>query len=582
MKRLFLLHICALSTLYLLAIAPPRVCPGDQPDAAVLAAYEAQRAELEQQAMAPERAAAALPGIGVRSIFPRVPVIMVNFQNQTFITTREQTDSLFNAVNKMQVTIGSTTIPYGSVAQYFDDQSLGAYRPQFDVVGPYTLSSNYSNYGSSNSATQNMIAEACQLADGDVDFSQYDSDNDGYVDLVFVYFAGYGENDKNYLSGKIADINGLVWPHFSSTSTSATFDGKRIYGYECSNELDGYYSYNSGAGTNYPVVAGIGVLVHEFSHGMGLPDVYSGTTQYMGLWSLMDYGCYAGATYCPAGYTGYERWFMGWSSPKALNRCQNVTLNPLGSSGEFGVVTSNGSMPSKANEGTYWVVENRQKKDWDRYLPKAGLIAYKIQYHSSWRAGANSGTQGYVLVPADGMLRDGDGYVGKAGDCYPYQSTTSINVAPNYPITDITRNANGTISLKVLGGYACYDVTAESDCATITPDLTPAGTTCYDATYGYGATIVMNDGYIMDSIRITCNETTLEEDIDYLFEDGYLAIMEITGPTTVHVYGHTDNPTWLLQQATRKEDEYIKLIEDGQVVILRGGKKYSIIGIAID
>ena len=59
---------------------------------------------------------------------------------------------------------------------------------------------NRSYYGGNNSndedkAPEEMIIHAVELLDDEVDFSQYDTDDDGFVDNVYVFYAGRGEAD---------------------------------------------------------------------------------------------------------------------------------------------------------------------------------------------------------------------------------------------------------------------------------------------------------------------------------------------------------------------------------------------------
>lgn len=441
---------------------PMRIVKGDprnngQEQQMIQADHQRRLAEVQDAAM-------HTPGIGTLTLPPRVLVIMVNFSNYTFSTTREEADSTFNAKKSISTFLGpkggNISLPHGSVATYFDDQSLGQYRPQFDVVGPVTLSGTYAYYGAGTGTSarpKEMVKEACGLVDKEVDFTQYDADKDGYIDLVFVYFAGFGENDGNYIDTKfVPTITDLVWPHYSTISGSNKFDGKILRAYECCNELDGYYSqYNP----KCLVPSGSGILVHEFSHGMGLPDVYLGADQFMGTWDLMDYGCYSGGTFIPTPYNGYQRWFCGWAQPKMMNCIKNDTLRPITESGDFGVITANGTVNGPHNGGTeYWIIENHQYTGWDVVAQDSGLLLYHMKYHSAWSSSTNyDNRKGCILLPADGTLRyqyEGDWFVGKPGDCYPYETLDSITtIVDKYPITKIKQESNGNITFKVCGGW---------------------------------------------------------------------------------------------------------------------------------
>lgn len=397
--------------------------------------------------------------VGIQATFPRVLVIMANFSNYSFVSSRTEVDSMFNAQNWTKD--GAT----GSVRQYFYDQSNGAYNPQFDIVGPVTLSQNYAYYGAGKGTSAKpgyMVTEACALVDSEVDFGQYDLNNDGKVDMVFVLFAGFGENDPP-TTDLVANATNLVWPHYWTISAAGcgsnqrVFDGKTVNDYEVSNELDGYYS----TATN-KVVAGIGVLVHEFCHGLGLPDLYSTSSQYdhktWGCWSVMDYGPYNNDMHTPPSLSAYERYFLGWLEPTLLNEPADITLSPLSKINEAGIITSSGQMPSSTKTGTFWMVENRRRTGWDIGLPGNGLLLSQIKSWASNGLNNNANNMAIDILEADGITDISTeallnaNWFGKQGDLYPYYTLDSIKVAANYPITQITKNNDGTISMKVCGG----------------------------------------------------------------------------------------------------------------------------------
>ena len=107
-----------------------------------------------------------------------------------------------------------------------------------------------------------MVKEACQLAYSqyNVDFSLYDNNSDNTVDFVYILYAGYGEADGG--------ASNTVWPHaysLTEAGTSLALGGKKIDKYACSNEIS-YLSKQHD---------GIGTFCHEFSHVLGLPDLYN-------------------------------------------------------------------------------------------------------------------------------------------------------------------------------------------------------------------------------------------------------------------------------------------------------------------
>ncbi len=337
----------------------------------------------------------------------------------------------------------------GSAVDFFEESSLGQFCPQFDVFGPVTLSQDMKYYGGNDwygndQRPEEMIIEACQMLDDTVDFSEYDRDGDGYIDNVFVFYAGRGE-----ASGGASDT---VWPHSwditAATSVPYVFDGVRLDRYGCSNEWE----------VDRP--DGVGTFVHEFSHVMGLPDLYA--TKYTGAftpgaWSAMDYGPYNNDGCTPPLYSAFERYSLGWIEPLPIDGPVNATLHPI-STNQAGIIRT-------SDPDEYFLVENRQQTGWDAYIPGHGMLVWHIDYDENiWDSNRvnNTASHQYVdLEEADGSQseysRDGDSFPGASGitsftdDTTPSMKTWSKERL-NLPITDIAESAGGVITFKVCGG----------------------------------------------------------------------------------------------------------------------------------
>lgn len=255
----------------------------------------------------------------------------------------------------------------GSVTDYFKAQSNGLFEIDFDVVGPYKLSYNYSYYGQNdyNGDDQHpdeMVVEAIKAADSEVNFKDYDWDGDGQVDQVFIVYAGKGEADGG--------SSATVWPHMyqlSETNMQTSLDGVLIDTYACANEID--------ASNN---IEGIGCFCHEFSHCLGYPDLYDtvGGNWGMGSWDLMCAGNYNGGTFCPAGYSAYEKWMAGWLEPIELSdKDMDVKgLKPMSQHGDAYIIYND------AKEDEYLLIENRQRTNWDAELPGRGLMITRVDF----------------------------------------------------------------------------------------------------------------------------------------------------------------------------------------------------------
>jgi M6 family metalloprotease-like protein len=398
------------------------------------------------------------------NIAPRGLVILVNFADVAFTTEKSEMDSMLTGKNYTRdysyTDRGQTynVQSQGSARQYFEDVSFGQYNPQFDVVGPVTVSKEMSYYGQndaygSDKYAEIMIKEACELANTEcnVDFSQYDNDEDGYVDFVFVIYAGYGEAD----GGK----SNTIWPHAWNLLTAAgkrcEVDGKVVDLYACGNELDFYSKKHTGIGT----------FCHEFSHVLGLPDLYETDAmephgvKTLGAWSIMDYGPYNNEGNTPPAYSAYERFFMGWLMPELIVDTANITLQDLKESNRALLISSSdehnliGNDPKPTN---FYLLENRQQKSWDEYLPGHGMMLTKIQYsYRKWNENTvnnKAKSMGVDLIEADGMTPNSkqNGYDGKPGDLFPAGATEYLGIT-DHSIEQV-REKDGVIYFKYKGG----------------------------------------------------------------------------------------------------------------------------------
>lgn len=353
----------------------------------------------------------------------------------------------------------------GCAAEYFRECSMNQFRPQFDVYGPITLSQNMSYYGGNDYSgndknPQKMAIEACQQLDSTVDFSEYDRDGDGYIDNVFIFYAGRGE-----ASGGSANT---VWPHAwnvtSAEYTKYMFDGVQLDRYACSNEWTG----------SRP--DGVGTFIHEFSHVMGLPDLYA--TQYTsaftpGAWSVLDYGPYNNNGCTPPLYSIYERYSLGWIEPTVLNEPDHITLQ--------NIVSNTGCIIPTDDNNEFFLLENRQQTGWDSYIPGHGMLVWHVDYEPSvWNQNVvnNTASHQYVdIEEADGTQSDysraGDAFPGTSGvtsftdDTKPSMKTWA-GKRLNLPITDISEN-NGVITFNIAGGAIVPQATVAEEATDVTP-----------------------------------------------------------------------------------------------------------------
>jgi M6 family metalloprotease-like protein len=230
-------------------------------------------------------------------------VLLVEFSDVKFNSTDAQ-KNFYNMLNQSGYSVNGAT---GSAADYFKDNLAGR-QIVFDVSPVITLSNSESYYGGDSGGTidagvAQLVKDACAAAvTAGVDFSQYDSDGDGKVDNVAIIYAGYDQAESG-----VADA---IWARQASAENlNISYNGAKISSYTCSPELKGC----SGA-----VMDGIGVFCHEFSHSLGLMDMYDTNGEEegasLGLWktlSIMDMGCYSNNGNTPPYYCAIEREMLG-------------------------------------------------------------------------------------------------------------------------------------------------------------------------------------------------------------------------------------------------------------------------------
>lgn len=425
-------------------------------------------------------------------------VILVQFSNQRFANPSDvltlgsgETDVkiLYSDMLNKDGYTDTKSGAIGSVHDYFHDQSDGKFDLSFDVVGPVTLDHPYSYYGapSGNEADINapqMVIDACNAVKDQVNFADYDWDNDGEVEQVYIIYAGEGQ-----ATGGSDDT---IWPHKYSLSDSGNqplkFGNVTVNTYACSNEMV-YANLN---GKDRAFYMGIGTICHEFSHCLGLPDLYDtgyGGNVGTGSYDLMCSGSYNGGPEAlknvyggtgigtvPAGYTSYEKAFMGWITPTKLGDqpLDIKAMKGLADGGNAYILTN----PDNNNE--YYLFENRTDSHWDSVLPGHGLLVLHIDYDArSWayntvNAARDQNHPRMTIVPADGDLSDET----LASDTYPTDlnsqlsgnSTPALSFYTGYSVpttaglSNIQTAADGTVS------FHYTPLTTSAGIASITAD----------------------------------------------------------------------------------------------------------------
>ena len=411
------------------------------------------------------QATADLPSTGS----PKVPVLLVSFADKNFSVAgsdeevREYYDLYCNGTRdgKRYRAHGS----YGAIRDYFIAQSDSLFQPEFVIIGPVQLDNGYAYYGQ-NSGTSTDVnyskfrQEAVRKAveQFDIDWlGLFDNRSKNQVDMIFFIYAGLGEANGG-------DEN-TIWP--KDVGNSYTINGIKFASAACCNELRAKDVDELGNPTETEV-DGIGIMCHELSHALGLPDFYdvSGTSFGMDIWSVMDYGEYCANGYCPVSYTAYERDFMGWRPLETITEKGVYELIPT-EKGGIGYKVVNQENPNE-----YYVLENRQKTGWDSALGSygRGLQVTHVDFIASrWNSNivnTEAAHQRMTIIAAN------DRYIGSsvrktfeemkitwAGNLYPYEQNDSL--------TSLSTPAATVYTASGLMGQPIYNISQANEAGTI-------------------------------------------------------------------------------------------------------------------
>ena len=320
----------------------------------------------------------------------RVIVVLVNFTDKAMTKTRQHFQDLF---------FSTGVIATGSVKEYFKEASKGIINLTGEVVGPFTLSNTMSHFAHGDSGTgptepnaRTMAREAAVAANPTVNYAPYDNDGNGFVDAFVVIHAGPGAEQTGNVNH--------IWSHKWVLSGGAfNADGTKIFAY-----------------LTVPEDALIGVCAHELGHLVfGWPDLYDtdGSSEGIGNWCLMAGGSWNNGGKTPAHPSAWCKVNQGWVSVAVQTSNQVVNIADVKTGFKVHRLWKDGAPGSE-----YFLVENRQKTKFDKFLPGAGLLIWHID--ESISANSNEAHPKVALKQADGLKQlEAGTNRGDAGDPYP-------------------------------------------------------------------------------------------------------------------------------------------------------------------
>ncbi|RYZ18346.1 MAG: M6 family metalloprotease domain-containing protein, partial [Sphingobacteriales bacterium] len=319
--------------------------------------------------------------------------------------------------------------PTGSVKDLYAENSYGAMVLNSTIYGWVTLPHTeqyYANGESGLDATiQEAIIDALNLTDSLINYSQFDTDSNGFVDsITFVhsgYAAEFGGTDSSGVS-----YEDRIWSHRWQIPEWTSAEGVRVRDYHINPGL---------WGTSGSAPGRIGVISHETGHFFGLPDLYDTNDGGEGIGSycmMANSWGFDGEQLNPPHFSAWSKIFLGWATPTLLTTAGNYSLPRVETTPSIFKITH--GYPS----GEYLLVENRQPFGFESVMPQGGLAVWHIDENKNDNTEEGYPGQGgwpgnnlhykVALLQADGLFDlERGANRGDAGDVFHGAGVSEIN-----------------------------------------------------------------------------------------------------------------------------------------------------------
>lgn len=357
---------------------------------------------------------------------------------------------------------------YGSIRDYFKVSSNNIFRPTFDMV-PVKVNVNMASAGSDEGSFVKAVVKAGAAAIGDANLNKYDADGDKVIDGFGIVMAGPEKNTG-------------MWGH--------------MYWYSV---YDSYTKYNGYKFERYFLIAqladegannGIGVMTHEFSHVLGLPDFYS---SYEDEWvpgpspyDVMTQGMYNGYSYSTGGqgrqppkYSAFERESMGWMKIEELKESDDVYVLPNIDANKAYSITN----PS--NQDEFYVIEYRPGIGWDSKISgtdfdnksaETGVYIWYVNYTSdAWDYFPNKGdARRYTLAAT--LVGSGSNSGTKQFSASNPPRRTMATFSSRYNVYNMLKSGNDRVCFSTkqsVGVNSCPELASSSSVAPVSSSVAP-------------------------------------------------------------------------------------------------------------
>lgn len=347
-------------------------------------------------------------------------VILIDFEDNIAKTPPSHFEELLFSRN---------TYLTGSLRDYYNEVSNGKVDIIGQVSGWHRMKENYSFYVGKDSGgdiegypnnARRMVEEAVAIAlerDSNIKWDKYDLNGDKTVDALFIVHAGPGAEVQQTEEGRKKHI----WSHKWIVQNPLKVTDKTWASIYLTVPEDGL----------------LGVYAHEAGHLIfGWPDLYDACTDQnrtagVGDWSLMASGSWTNGGVTPSYPDAWCRMVQQWPVITRIRGIKEVSLKPVEAVDQVVMIPIRGQLKE------YFILENRRRAKFDKYLPGDGLLVYHIDETAENNCDENHLAVG--VVQADGqqdLERIGlFGNQGDDGDPFPGTANRTNLDSTNFPNT---------------------------------------------------------------------------------------------------------------------------------------------------
>ncbi len=252
---------------------------------------------------------------------------------------------------------------YESLASYYAQSSYDTLTLDADVFGFYRASHPSTYYETADYPKSELIDELLTYYNTTIDYSQYDANDDGYIDGIYVMYTRPYDSETD-----------LWWAY-------------QYYTFEEDKTYDGVYSdYYIWMSTQFLLDGENGLdartIIHETGHMMGLEDYYDYDEA-----DLYNWGGLGGADmmdYTVGDHNPFSKLLLGWMTPHVVTQTQTVTIESYESSGDVLLVT-----PTWSNTLfdeylliSFYTPTGLYEDDVTYYFTEPGITIYHVDAHN--------------------------------------------------------------------------------------------------------------------------------------------------------------------------------------------------------